>query len=489
MVQAIQQEFVYSTSFLHTVFSLLPFHKSFHSVFSSYLKFLVTYQTIKPTEQLVERKCSCSYCLRKDSVVTSELIPPVLSPSLISVWKNNLRLLPIDSAQNTISQIIDGILAILPEERTEVNLVSILSQLLFECFHIIGRNKVLDVVELLWSARTHTPSIHLLSLILCHCTVLSPSDVLFIVCQIVSEAESSECVVKLILHVLLTHSTAWQQVQSDMNTLFTWLQSIPDTIWNEISPVIKWYIAVHYPSQSFCCVRWCVHLCQHCRSVQSISSHLQCPFCSPSECSGMQSNCTWKEGESNHCCPYCQMDCCAAIEEGTNPYTSCLCSGGRFPLTYNYDLFDSESSDNEFEDKRQCIEHLLQIKEQIIESRLWWNRMNLDVFLRVCQYLPYASLVTLATVNSDMQCIVDNQSIWKQRYWELFQQYRCTHPEGHSHDYKKLVIRRLKSIRRRKKHEIVCQYCGCCKRFSQDEDYSKHVIEIHVSLNFYYKHQ
>lgn len=406
-------------------------------------------------------------------------IPSLSEASFVHVWRKSIRRLPIESANSVVSMLIDALLSIMNENED----ILVLSQLLFECFHVIGRDKVLDVVEVLWNGHNDPKSLQLLSFILCHCDVLSYSDLLFILCQMCSEAQPSAPLLSLVLHVLLCQYTNFHKDLKSVQVIITWLQTAPDPIWKWIPPVVKQMVSRVYSSLSLCCSKWCVHLCKHCQSLHFLYSYLSCPYCSPSLFETVfEKSCSWKEGDLEHFCKACQKDCCSELIHGANPYSTCLCSQGRYTLTYNYDLFDSGSSENEFEDKRRHVEYLQQVEQEIQERMIWWNRMNADVLLRVCDYLPYSSLVAFECVNSDMESIVRYESVWKSRYRQLFQSYHCVHPKGYHHNYYKMVVQRIKSMKRRKRNEHLCEYCGCHKRFSSAEEYEKHIQEKHVAL-------
>lgn len=473
---------------MHTILSILPFHPSFYSNTCLYLNYLFDQNKSEVIEQTFEFPCRCTSCLSQSKEKQLFILQEKDTSQYLKVLKMDLHAYPYELSIHLTSSLIDSILSYIFQSPTKDCFPT---KFLMDCFSYVDRDKIMDCIEILWNHRQSESSLYCLSILLAHCSLLSFQDVLFILNQMISETTPSSAIIRLFAHVLITRSSSLSHSfisSQQLQQVFTWITAAPSETLMILPSYIKWFLSKKYQLfYTFCCSKWCCHLCSSCQNQTNIilQSFFLCPFCSSGSASVLtdltdQSSCLWKEGEERHTCPVCAHDCCQDQIEDNNPYKTCLCDNGKFPLTYNYDLFDSESENEmEFEEKRIHLQTLLKRTNQMKEEKYWWNHMNLDVLLNVCSFLPISSIVSLCRVNSDMKTVVSNEWLWKCIYVRLFNNYHCQHDKKYKHVYSKLVKRRIVSMRRWKKNEILCNYCGCCRRFCDLETYKQHVVEKH----------
>lgn len=473
---------------MHTVLSILPFHPSFYSNTCLYLNYLFDQNKSEVVEQTLELPCRCTSCL----YLSKEKQLLILQEKDISqyrkVLKMDLHAYPYELSIQLTSSLIDSILSYIFQSTTKDCFPT---EFLMDCFSYVDRNKIIECIETLWNHRQFESSIDCLSILLSHSSLLSFQDVLFILNQMISEATPSFAIIRMFSHILITHSSSLSHTftsSQQLQQIFAWITAVPSETLTILPSYIRWILSKKYHSfYTFCCSRWCCHLCSSCQNQTNIilQSFFNCPFCSSNFTSVLtdipkESSCLWKEGEEKHTCPVCHYDCCQDHIVDNKPYKSCLCDEGKFPLAYNYELFDSESeSEMEFEEKRIHIQTLNELTKQMKEKEYWWNHMNLDVLLNICSFLPISSIVEFGRVNNDMKIVVSNEWLWKCVYLRLFRNYHCQHDKKYKHVYSKLVKRRIASMNRWKKNEILCNYCGCCRRFCDLEAYRQHVVEKH----------
>lgn len=485
MVKCVTKEvmsgFEISPSFLYTLFCIFPFHSSFYQSFSFYLEYVCNQTKPLVTHHSVLCSCHCSSCIHKSIRTEIVLLEFKENSTFVKAWRTDLRQIPLENSNNIISCLIDILVTNILEGKCDEFFSS---RLVLECFQVVNREKILDVIEQIWNNHPTNNSLHFLSVILSHCSSLSFSDVLFVLSQITREAQPTSALINLFIHVLFAWIPRWKQDSLDqLKIVIQWMNTCVEKAWNEVPIIVRAIISRSYVPIPFCCSRWCVHLCSDCRQfIFPLQSYLRCYWCETWSIDSFELNsqCNWREGQSDHLCPLCQTDCCIPQRDVDHPYSSCLCSRGIYPLSFNYDCYESSSDESEFEDKRQRIEEFNEYAFRIREQQKWWNHLNLDVFLRVCDFLPVSSLLILEETNHAFQKIVLNEYMWKKRYKALFTEYCCKHSEKYRHKFKGLTLRRLKSMKKCKKNEFLCEYCGCSRRFTNREDYEIHIRDKHI---------
>ena len=334
-----------------------------------------------------------------------------------------------------------------------------------------------------------------------------------------------------------------QSTSHVLEDLLGTLQHVPAALWDQLPFLLVHAVGCllvrHNPSLRLCCGRWRVHLCPGClQQLARVAEETQCAVCAASPAQlrasfvrhqpvvGKWSCCDWVPGEP-HTCPFCDEysngkgdehvngKCDEHVNgkgdehvdekgdedvdgkrddhangkqdehsnEKKNTYCSthyqaqtnstCYCARGCYVLSYDYSISDDSSS--ETEDKRLCLD-----VESIRRMAHTRKQLSADEWLDVMDFCDLRSIFCLSAASRRLQQLSANEWVWKTRYKRLFKHFCCKHLRRYEHNYKKLLKKRLCSVRKLKPGEVLCQYCGCAKRFESREAYRQHVKLCHL---------
>ena len=173
------------------------------------------------------------------------------------------------------------------------------------------------------------------------------------------------------------------------------------------------------------------------------------------------------------CVKYGDAEMAAGKRMNDTNTNTCYCARGCYVLSYDYSISDDSSS--EMEDKRLCLD--VESIRRAVDAR---KDLSADEWLHVTDYCDLRSLIALSATNSRLRRLCANDWVWKTRYRRLFRHFRCKHSRRYEHRYEPLLKKRLHSLRKLKPGEVICQYCGCAKRFENRESYREHVESRHL---------
>ena len=454
--------------------------------------------------------CSCSACINKDRVLSFSQLQCANVSDYLDAWSRAIHCFPIAAQQS----ILPHLLLLMERDLAQTNLHPSLFVLeLFQfCFSRSGHNCVLDGIELLWNTNPSPSTLALLSALLAHTSSLSTPEILSILVMLWREASPSISLLHLTLHVLwvrLSLHSADSSIQSSLEDLLLLLQQVPVALWDSLPfllvHAVGCLLARQCPSLRLCCGRWRVHLCPAClQQLSRVAEETLCPVCvaSPAlvrasfvrnpSCVEKVSGCDWVPGEP-HVCPCCGEVCeygmCGfgkgggvmgddderSVGNRVNDTTTstCYCARGCYVLSYDYSISDDSSS--EMEDKRLCLD--VESIRREVDAR---KDLSADEWLHVTDYCDLRSLIALSATNSRLRRLCANDWVWKTRYRRLFRHFRCKHSRRYEHRYEPLLKKRLHSLHKLKPGEVICQYCGCAKRFENRESYREHVESRHL---------
>lgn len=475
--------------------------------------------------------CSCSACINKDRALSFSQLQCANVSDYLDAWSRAIHCFPIAAQQS----ILPHLLLLMERDLAQTSLHPSLFVLeLFQfCFSRSGHNCVLDGIELLWNTNPSPSTLALLSALLAHTSSLSTPEILSILVMLWREASPSISLLHLTLHVLwvrLSLHSADSSIQPSLEDLLLLLQHVPVALWDSLPfllvHAVGCLLARQCPSLRLCCGRWRVHLCPAClQQLSHVAEETLCPVCVANPAlvrasfvrnpSGVEkvSGCDWVPGEP-HVCPCCGEACeygmCGCVMGGgvmgdsgkgdgrkcdgvkgygvmgdgkcdgetsagkrMNDTNTCYCARGCYVLSYDYSISDDSSS--EMEDKRLCLD--VESIRRAVDAR---KDLSADEWLHVTDYCDLHSLIVLSATNSRLQQLCANDWVWKTRYRRLFRHFRCKHSRRYEHRYEPLLKKRLHSLRKLKPGEVICQYCGCAKRFENRESYREHVESRHL---------
>lgn len=506
-----------SPSCLYGVLRICAEQPDMDKLLSSFFHFLFLHFAPVFQQEDCRVSCMCSKCVGKPRVLALSRLQHTDVTEYLKAWNHVIRLLPISSQPRVIPRVLLLITDCVIQMSIPPSLFVV--ELLQSCFSWSGKNCVLDVVEHSWNT-SQSPSVYaLLSCLLAHTPSLHHAEVLSILNELWKEGGPTPSLLLLTLHVLWVRlsQSSLPSDPPELLSLVQTLNSVDVDTWSELP-----FLLVHdvgtllahvCPSLSLCCSRWRLHVCPSClQRVAEVGADTQCVMCMtpPSaligsfvlhrECNVKRSACGWRAGEP-HCCGACERECavaCESICDSTTPSTTpstmpstmpstnhstqlqaCYCATGRFVLSYDYSISDDSSdSSDAFEAKRLCVE-LKDIEQAIRDREQLMRGLNRDVWRCVADYCAPTDLTQLACVDSAMKSVCEEGWVWRKFYLRLFRAFRCAHNRRFEHDYRLLTRRRVRSMKKLKEGEVICQYCGCAKRFEGAAAYRQHVQSRH----------
>lgn len=470
---------------IQVVLTFYSFSDSFAKNVLRLLESVVTETQCKTLHRLQPAPCSCSHCVNKkrEIAVDSRNCPDF--DTLDRVWKSVIRHFSLDASSSVLSK-TKSLLLQLALDSTFPPFSPFACRLLLDLYQILGVNAFIDDAESLWNS-TNPRCCALMTCLVSHSTLLDTNSALTVLNEMCLTSEWTESMQSLLLHALYLRLSAphtplsprtLARLQSIALTLSTHLQSSntshthththTHTHFPALIHAVGWLLIREIPSLPLCCRQWRLHLCPHCSRGKTT-----CWLCETEleDWGNGETNggCAWKPPDSVH---RCRCGC-------QHPFArhACLCENGDFPVSFDYSI--SSSSEDEDDDDADLMFEIKRIRLENEENRKRRAVLGFDVWCSVLEFVSGRDLVEAACASRFLADAMKTNGVWRERYLRLFKHYRCGHGEKYVHCYYHLTERRVKSLMKRKKNEVICQVCGCVRRFASVEEYEKHLQEKH----------
>lgn len=484
---------------IQVVLTLYSFSDSFAKNVLRLLESVVSDTQCETIHQLQSSPCSCSHCINKkrELSVDSRNCPDF--NILDRVWKSVIRHFSLDTASPVLSK-TKSLLLQLALDSTFPPFSPFACRLLLDLYQILGVNAFIDDAESLWNS-TNPRCCALMTCLVSHSTLLDTNSALTVLNEMCLTSEWTESMQSLLLHTLYLRLSAphtplsprtLARLQSIALTLSTHLQnnsldSHSHTHFPALLHAVGWLLLREIPSLPLCCKQWRLHLCSYCSRGKTT-----CWLCETElvdwrngetgdtgdmketkEIKEIKGGCEWKPPDSVHRCR-CGLQ---------HPFVrhSCLCENGDFPVSFDYSISSSSEAEGDDDDDADLMFEIKRIRLENEENRKRRAVLGFDVWCSVLEFVSGRDLVEAACSSRFLADAMKTNGVWRERYLGLFKHYRCGHGEKYVHCYYHLTQRRVKSLMNRKKNEVVCQVCGCVRRFASVEEYEKHLQEKHSS--------
>ena len=436
--------------------------------------------------QVQPSHCSCSYCVNtKREISVDSRNSPDLS-TVDRVWKSVIRHFSLDTASNVLSK-TKSLLLQLALDSTFPPFSPFSCRLLLDLYQILGVNAFIDDAETVWNSQSPR-CCALMTFLVSHSALLDTNSALTVLNEMCLTSEWTDSMQSLLLHALylrlsVPHSSlsalSRTRLQNIALALSTHFQSHSHTHSPALLHAVGWLLLREIPSLPLCCRQWRLHLCSHCSRGKTA-----CWLCETElkDCRIWETGETGETGETNVGCEWKPPDSVHRCRCGLqHPFVrhECLCENGDFPVSFDYSISSSSEEGNDDDDEADLEFEIKRIRLEKEESRKRKAVLGFDVWCLVLEYLPATDLVETACASRFLADAMQTNGVWKERYLKLFKNYRCNHGEKYKHCYYSLTKNRLKSLMNRKKREVICQVCGCFRRFASIEEYEKHLEERH----------
>lgn len=424
--------------------------------------------------------CSCSHCINKKREVSVEFRTCPDLGAVDRVWKSVIRHFSLDAASPVLSK-TKSLLLQLALDASLPAFSPFTCRLLLDLYQILGVNTFIDDAESLWNSGS-ARCCALMTCLVSHSSLLDTSSALTVLDEMCLTSEWTAPLQSLLLHALYLRlsaphaplsARALARLQSIALALSSHLSGCAVTHSPALLRAVGWLLLRELPSLPLCCRQWRLHLCSHCSR-----GNTSCWLCetqlqdwSSGETGEARYGCEWKPPNSVHRC------LCGLSHQFVRH--ACLCENGDFPVSFDYSISSSSEDEAEGDDDADLMFEIKRIRQENEENRKRRAVLGFDVWCSVLEFLPAGDLVEAACASRFLADAMKTNGVWRERYLKLFRNYRCDHGEKYSHCYYRLTQWRVKSLMNRKKNEVICQVCGCVRRFASVEEYEKHLQEKH----------
>ena len=509
---------------IQVVLTLYSFSDSFAKNVLRLLESVVTETQCETIHRVQSAPCSCSHCVNKkrEMAMDSRNCPDF--DTLDRVWKSVIRHFSLDASNPVLSK-TKSLLLQLALDSTFPPFSPFACRLLLDLYQILGINAFIDDAESLWNS-TNPRCCALMTCLVSHSTLLDTNSALTVLNEMCLTSEWTESMQSLLLHALYLRLSAphtplsprtLARLQSIALILSTHLQNNTTTSNNSNSNsnnsnnnnnnssnnssnsnsttttttttnnnnnnnshshthfpalihAVGWLLIREIPSLPLCCRQWRLHLCPHCSRGKTT-----CWLCETELVD-------WGNGETDGGCAWKPPDSVHRCRCGSqHPFErhACLCENGDFPVSFDYSISSSSEDEEADDDDADLMFEIKRIHLENEENRKRRAILGFDVWCSVLEFVSGRDLVEAACASRFLADAMKTNGVWRERYLRLFKHYRCGHGEKYVHCYYHLTERRVKSLLKRKKNEVICQVCGCVRRFTSVEEYEKHLQEKH----------
>lgn len=412
--------------------------------------------------------CQCSNCYGKDRYLSSSQRIQRNTDDLFRAWRNAVQQFPPNSSISTIAK-MKAIFVSTALSPSVPPLSPFASRVLLDLYNSLGLLAFVDDVETLWDSQSRH-CCELLSCVIAHSSLLDVGSVITVLHEMCTTSQWSQSMAQLVLHCLCSrlskpHNSLSELSKSRLETVVRCLQPHVEDQPVPVVHCVGWLVLNEIPSLQLCCRTWRLHVCGRCGKGRTACAYCDVLLEAPRELGG---RCGWRPPQSKHCCG-------CGVEHMDRRKQGCLCEAGDYPMSFDYSI--SSSSD----DEDDLVFEMKRIKLEVMEEMKHQPLFGYDVWLNVFSFLSLKDFSQMASVNHQFLEISQTDGVWKERFSSLFTHYRCNHRKNYVHNYFRMAKRRIQSLRHLKGREIICQFCGCIRRFDSREEYQKHVMESHHS--------